>query len=158
MTAPAPDPVPDDAGPSAGQPPERDEADEIVAARTQLAIGQVSFETGVPTELLSTAETAEDAMRLATDALLWQADSQPAAPPPPATAAVSASEVSSGTGVLGPTERMLSQYQQVRTRDALSRMSPAEVLHHWRSGNLAGLGVSAPNTPAGQTPMTRRPR
>jgi hypothetical protein len=125
----------------------------ITELERQLAVERASFQTGVPAEILSAAATPEDALRLATDALLWRAETAP--PPPPQTAAVSADMVTAGTGVIGAADRILPRYQQVQTRDAVSRMTPAEILSAWRAGHLSQIGVGAPTT-NGSTPLTRR--
>lgn len=119
----------------------------------QLAIERASFETGVPAEILSAAATPDDALRLATDALLWRAETAPP-PPPPQTGAVSV-DFANGVGTIGATDRILPRYMPIQTRDAVSRMTPAEVLSAWRAGYLTSLGVGAPK-PCGSTPLTRR--
>jgi hypothetical protein len=86
--------------------------------------------------------------------LLWRAQAEPQAPPPPPTGAVDASWAN-GTGVIGAADRIGQRYMGPQTRDQLSRMSPAEIMAAYRSGALASLGVGAP-TANGSTPLTRR--
>lgn len=139
----------DDTGEVTG---EVDKDARITELERQLAVERASFETGVPAEILAAAATPEDALRIATDALLWQADSAP--PPPPATGAVPV-DWANGVGTLGASDRMNPRYAGPQTREALSRMSPAEILSAWRSGHLSQIGVGAPQA-NGSTPLTRR--
>jgi hypothetical protein len=123
----------------------------------QLAAERVANEFDIPAALFADAQTTEDVDRIASAALLWRAQAEPQAPPPPPTGAVLASEVTGGTGVLTAGDRaaLNPRYTQVQTRDQLSRMSPAEVLAAWKSGALSGIGIGAPQS-NGQAPMNRR--
>lgn len=153
MTSPAPPPDPQ-AEPTdpAAVIAERDER----IAQLQLANkrANVSHETGIPEELLAGATTPEQVDEIAGAALGWQLA---AGPPPPPTAAVLASEVTGSTGVISAGDRaaMNPRYSQIQTRDAVSRLSPAELLAAWRSGQLSSVGVGAPVRNGG-TPLTRR--
>jgi hypothetical protein len=115
---------------------------------------RTAHEFDIPAALFADAQTPEDIDTVASAALLWRAQAEPQAPTPPATGAVDASWAN-GTGVIGAADRILPRYTQIQTRDAVSRMSPAELLAAWRSGQLAGIGVGAP-TGHGSTPLTRR--
>jgi hypothetical protein len=143
-----------DAGADGGAD-EVDPQTRIAQLERQNAMERISFETGVPADLLAQAESEDDMLRIATDALLWQASSVPPVPPPPPTAAVPADWVSGGTGVIVATDRMLSQYIGPQTVDALKSMSPTEILSAWRSGHLARIGVGPPQR-NGTSPMLRR--
>jgi hypothetical protein len=122
--------------------------------RLQLAAERTANEFDIPAALFADAQTPEDIDRIASAALLWRAETEPQAPPPPPTGAVDAMWAN-GAGVIGAADRILARYQQVQTRDSLSRMSAAEILSAWRAGHLTQIGVSAP-TGHGSTPLTRR--
>ncbi|OBJ38800.1 hypothetical protein A5621_13060 [Mycobacterium colombiense] len=122
----------------------------------QLAAERVANQFGIPAVLFADAQTTDDVDRIASAALLWRAQAEPQAPPPPPTGAVDASWAN-GTGVIGAADRIGQRYRQIQTRDQLSRMSPAEVLAAWKAGALSGIGVGAPQ-PNGPTPLTRRGR
>ena len=126
---------------------------ELEAQLVQERIERTAAEFDLPPALLADASTPEGIDRIASAALLWRAETQPA-PAPPATGAVDASWAN-GTGVIGAADRILPRYQQVQTRDAVSRMAPAEILSAWRAGHLSQIGVGAP-TANGSTPLTRR--
>jgi hypothetical protein len=120
----------------------------------QLAAERVANEFDIPAALFADAQTTEDVDRIASAALLWRAQAEPKAPPPPPTGAVDASWAN-GTGVIGAADRMLPRYQQVATHDALRSMTPQEIMAHARAGNLVSIGVGVPKS-SGLTPMTRR--
>jgi hypothetical protein len=148
MSSPEPDP-----NPGAAQPDPQRRVHEL---EMQLATERAAHEFDVPAELLGRAQTPEDIERIASEALLWRAETAPPPPPPPPqTGAVSADMVAAGTGVIGAADRILPRYQQVQTRDSLSRMSPAEILSAWRAGQLTQIGVGAP-TGHGSTRLTRQ--
>lgn len=154
----SPTPQPDsqtDSSPSHPQAPQPDPPDQRVQQlELQLAAERAANEFDIPATLFADAQTPEDIDRIASAALLWRAQAEPQAPPPPPTGAVDASWAN-GTGVIGAADRIGQRYMGPQTRDAVSRMSPAEILSAWRSGALAGIGVGAPQR-NGQTPMTRR--
>jgi hypothetical protein len=142
---PQPDPQPDP------QTPQQDPR--VRELELQLAAERIANEFGIPAELFADAQKPEDIERITSEALLWRAET--ATPPPqPQTGAVSVS-FASGVGVLGAVDRLNPRYQQVQTRDAVSRMTPAEILSAWRAGHLSQIGVGAP-TANGSTPLTRR--
>jgi hypothetical protein len=152
------DPNPPQAGPQpdpqAQQPGPADPR--VQQLELQLAAERVANEFDIPATLFADAQTPEDIDRIASAALLWRAQAEPQAPPPPQTGAVDASWAN-GTGVIGAADRaaMNPRFQGVHTRDSLSRMSPAEILSAWRAGHLTQIGVGAP-TRNGSTPLTRR--
>jgi hypothetical protein len=148
MSSPEPNPNP---GAAQLDPQQR-----VHELEMQLATERAAHEFDLPAVLLGMAQTPEDIERIASEALLWRAETAPPPPTPPApqTGAVDASWAN-GVGTIGRADRMLPQYQQIQTRDAVSRMSPAEILSAWRSGRLTPIGVGAP-TRNGSTPLTRR--
>jgi hypothetical protein len=108
-----------------------------VKAETELARERVSRETGVIPELLS--GTTEDEMRAAAaKALEWRGPGAQT-PPPPATAAVPASEVTSGDK-LGHAP---NQVQQL-TREQFAALSPAERMAAVRAGQCTNIGIGQP--------------
>ncbi len=161
MTSPAPRPEPyADTNPPQAEsqpdprPPQTDPPDpRVQQLELQLAVERTANEFDIPAALFADAETPEDIDRIASAALLWRAQAEPQSPPPP-TGAVDASWAN-GTGVIGAADRILPRYQQVQTRDAVSRMTPAEILSAWRAGHLSQIGVGAP-TAKRSTPLTRR--
>jgi hypothetical protein len=159
MTSPAPQPASQtDTNHRAPQPDPQPDADRpdprVQQLELQVAAERTANEFGIPAALFADAQTSEDIDRIASAALLWRAQAEPQAPPPPATGAVDASWAN-GTGVIGAADRILARYQQVQTRDSLSRMSAAEILSAWRAGHLTQIGVGAP-TGHRPTPLTRR--
>jgi hypothetical protein len=156
-TAPQPNPHTDTNPPQADsqRPPQTDPPDpRVQQLELQLAAERAANKFDIPTALFADAQTPEDIDRIASAALLWRAQAEPQAPPPPPTGAVDASWAN-GTGVIGAADRILPRYQQVQTRDAVSRMTPAEILSAWRAGHLSQIGVGAP-TRNGSTALTRR--
>jgi hypothetical protein len=144
---PQSDPQPDPRAPQQPDPRVRE-------LELQLAAERVANEFDIPAAIFADAQTTEDVDRIASAALLWRAQAEPQAPPPPPTGAVDASWAN-GTGVIGAADRIGQRYMGPQTRDQLSRMSPAEIMAAYRSGALASLGVGAP-TANGSTPLTRR--
>jgi hypothetical protein len=167
MTGPVPQPErradPDpleprgDPQPDADQrTPQQDPPDpRVQQLELQLAAERAAHEFGVPVEMLSGATSPEDIDRICSEALLWRAQAEPQAPPPPPTGAVDASWAN-GTGVIGAADRTVSRYRQIATHDALRSMTPQEILAHARAGNLTSLGVGALKRSGSSTPLTRR--
>jgi hypothetical protein len=138
------------------RPPQTDPPDpRVQQLELQLAAERTANEFDIPAALFADAQTPEDIDRIASAALLWRAQAEPQAPPPPLTGAVDASWAN-GTGVIGTADRTLSRYQQIATHDALRSMTPHEILAHARAGNLTSLGVGALKRSGSSTPMTRR--
>lgn len=91
----------------------------------QIAIRQISLETGVPPEFLQNAHTAEQIEQYAQDALAWRGET----PAPQPRSQTNAPQYN-GVGQL--------------SRDALTQL-PADVqMAAYRAGRLAALGAPAP--------------
>jgi hypothetical protein len=121
--------------------------EQIAALERQVAIQRACRETGLPAEVLAGAATAEEVERIATDALAWRVATSPPEATNPPTAAVSASVVTSA-------DRIGMATGQIRSRDQLAQLPPAERLRAWREGRLASLGVAQPPRPR-PTPLDR---
>jgi hypothetical protein len=107
-------------------------------AEQNLLRERVARETGVPPEFLT--GTDESAMREAARvALEWRGPTTPQTPPPPATAAVPASEVTS-SDKLGHAP---NQVQQL-TREQFAALSPAERMAAVRAGQCTNIGIGQP--------------
>lgn len=104
----------------------------------QVAIERTSRETGVPAGVLAAAATAADVDAIAAGALLWKAQAPQGVPPPPRTAAVSASMVTSADSFRAGTP------PQVTSAHTLKGKSAKEIMDLYRSGSLADLGAAAP--------------
>jgi hypothetical protein len=125
MTSPAPQPGSQDATnspqaepPPDPRPPQTDPPDpRVQQLELQLAAERTANEFDIPAALFADAQTPEDIDRIASAALLWRAETEPQAPPPPPTGAVDAMWAN-GTGVIGAADRILARYQQVQTRDS----------------------------------------
>lgn len=124
---------------------------EIVALQRQSAIDRVVGETGLPAEMFSAASTPEEIDTIAGSALAWRIEGNEPPPAPPLTAAVSASLISSS---IYP-EPIAMATGQIRSRDQLAALPPAERMRAWREGRLQHLGVGQPPSPA-PTPLHRR--
>jgi hypothetical protein len=163
LTSPAPQPGSQaDTNPSQAEsqpdprPPQTDPPNpRVQQLELQLATERTANEFDIPAALFADAQTPEDIDRIASAALLWRAQTEPQAPPPPATGAVDASWAN-GTGVIGAADRTVSRYRQIATHDALRSMTPQEILAHARAGNLTSLGVGALKRSGSSTPLTRR--
>jgi hypothetical protein len=89
--------------------------------------------TNVPAALLANGDTTEQIWDLARSATEWKAAAQP---PRPATAAVSASVVTSADTFQS------GSAPQIQTHSELQRLSPAERMRAYREGRLSALGAN----------------
>lgn len=109
-------------------------------AEENLARERVARTTGVEPEFLGGG--TEEEMRATAQKLLdWRAQQQnPQAPPPPQTAAVSASNVPDGAVPIGTAPNGVQQL----TLEQFRAMNPAERMEAARAGQCTNLGVGKP--------------
>lgn len=112
---------------------------EIQVLRESALRERVARETGVLPTMLG--GTTEEAMRQAAqDALAWKGNGTPQTPPPPQTAAVPASTVTSAD-TLGSSPNRVPQL----TKEQFVALPPAERMTAVRAGQCLDIGIGVPN-------------